>query len=113
MIIEEIMVKYLGDSLDVPVYAEMPNNMPEEFIIIERTSGTDEDKIESATIAIQSYSTSLLKAAELNKRLNEVMKDIVWLNEISSCKLNNSYNYTDTTRKLYRYQAVYDLVFFS
>lgn len=31
--------------------------------------------------------------------------------DISKAKLNSDYNYTDTTTKSYRYQAVYDLVF--
>lgn len=31
---------------------------------------------------------------------------------ISKCTLNSDYNYTDTARKKYRYQAVYDIVYF-
>ena len=37
---------------------------------------------------------------------------IVEMDDISKCQLNSDYNYTDTTRKKYRYQAVYDMVHF-
>ena len=30
---------------------------------------------------------------------------------VLSSKLNSDYNFTDTTKKSYRYQAIYDLVF--
>lgn len=32
--------------------------------------------------------------------------------EISACSLNSSYNFTDTTLKTYRYQAIFELVYF-
>ena len=35
---------------------------------------------------------------------------IIELDDISRCELNTDYNYTDTARKKYRYQAVYDIV---
>ena len=40
------------------------------------------------------------------------MEKIVEMDDISKCQLNSDYNYTDTTRKKYRYQAVYDMVHF-
>ena len=40
------------------------------------------------------------------------MEDIVELDSISQAELNTDYNFTDTQTKRYRYQAVYDLVFF-
>ena len=44
--------------------------------------------------------------------MKEAMKKIVEMDDISKCQLNSDYNYTDTTRKKYRYQAVYDMVHF-
>ena len=40
------------------------------------------------------------------------MENIIDRNDISKCTLNSDYNYTDTARKKYRYQAVYDIVYF-
>ena len=33
--------------------------------------------------------------------------------EVASCRLNSDYNFTDTTKKQYRYQAVFDIVYYS
>jgi len=45
----------------------------------------------------------------LNAELKEILKDLIKLDEISRIKLNSDYNYTDTTTKEYRYQAVFDI----
>ena len=55
---------------------------------------------------------TLLQAAELNEQVKDAMEDIVELDSISQAELNTDYNFTDTQTKRYRYQAVYDLVFF-
>ena len=52
---------------------------------------------------------SLFGAASLNERVKKVMENIIELDDICSCNLNSDYNYTDTGRKKYRYQAVFDI----
>ena len=54
----------------------------------------------------------MYEAAMLNEKVKKVIGDITDLNDISSVKLNSDYNYTDTARKKYRYQAVFDFVYF-
>ena len=61
-------------------------------------------------IAVQSYATSMERAALLNEEVKAAMNEIVELDDIARCDLNSDYNYTDTSTKQYRYQAVYDLV---
>ena len=61
---------------------------------------------------VQSFSTSLYGAATLNERVKAAMEKIIELDDISKCELNSDYNYTDTNRKKYRYQAVFDIVYF-
>ena len=51
-------------------------------------------------------------AAELNEQVKAAMEDLADLDEVSACRLNSDYNFTDTTTKHYRYQAVFDLVFY-
>lgn len=111
MIIEKIVKDYLKEKLDVPVFMEKPEKTLEEYVLIEKIGSSKEDFIHSATIAIQSYAKSLYKAAVLNEEVKEVMDNIIILDSISSAKLNSDYNFTDTTKKKYRYQAVYDLVY--
>lgn len=109
--IEVIVLNYLNSVLDVPVFAQRQNEEPDEFVVIEKTGSNEVDCIESATIAIQSYSDSLIHAIKLNARVKEAMKNIVELGTVSDCSLNSDYNYTDQTEKKYRYQAIFDITY--
>ncbi len=109
--IEEIILDYLNDELSVPTFMEMPEEKPKRFILLEKTGGGSENFINSATIAIKSYAESLYEAAVLNEEVKKTMNNIVVLDSVSSVKLNSDYNYTDTAKKQYRYQAVYDLFY--
>lgn len=51
-------------------------------------------------------------AARLNERVKAAMDSAAELDAVSASRLNSDYNFTDTTTKRYRYQAVYDLVYF-
>ncbi len=110
--IEIILIDYLKETLNVPVFTEEQSECYDKYIVIEKTGGDTENFISTATVAIQSYANSLYEAALLNKQVKEAMKNIVALDNVSKSKLNSDYNFTDTTKKQYRYQAVYDLVFF-
>ena len=109
--IEKIVLDYLNDALNVPVYMEMPENKPDRFVLIEKTGSSRENHIDFATITIQSYAGSLYYAAALNEDVKQAMDDIIALDTVSSAELNSDYNFTDTETKKYRYQAVYDLVY--
>ena len=106
--VEKIVKDYLQSSLGIPEEDKLTN----EYVLIEKTGSSKKDHISTATIAIQSYSVSLYGAASLNERVKEAMEKIIERNDISKCELNSDYNYTDTARKKYRYQAVYDMVHF-
>ena len=68
----------------------------------------------TATVAVQSYGPTMLDAAALNEQVLDIMSEIQYReNTIISCVLNSTYNFTDTRTKRYRYQAVYDLVYFA
>lgn len=108
--IEQIVKDYLEMKLDVPVCFEMPGKI-ESFVLIEKTGSSTEDFINSATIAIQSYAASLHGAMMLNEKVKGAMSGIIALNTISGVKLNTDYNFTDTTKEKYRYQAVFDLFY--
>lgn len=109
--VEIIVRDYLIEKLKpIDVYLEKPANPPTEYIFLEKVGSSMENHIESATMAIQSYSDTLYGAARLNELVKDTMFDIIELNSISKVELNSDYNYTDTTTKRYRYQAVFDLV---
>ena len=110
--IETIIIDYLKSktSAGANVFAEKPKAPPTSFIVIEKVGGGADNHIPRATVAIQSYGASMLDAASLNEEVKAKMADIITRNDVSSCQLNSDYNYTDTSTKQYRYQAIFDIV---
>lgn len=108
---EEIIIEYLSGLLDVPVCAEVPEDMPERFVTVERTGSQTVNHVYTATMAIQSWGASMLDAARLNERVKALMDGITARPDVMRCHLNSDYNFTDTGTHRYRYQAVFDMVF--
>lgn len=106
--IEKILRDYLLEVLSVPVYMQKPEKLTEdEYVIIEKTGSSVTNHIETATVAVQSYSSSLYGAAVINKAVKQAMRDAEALNDIAGIRLNTDYNFSDTATKQYRYQAVF------
>ena len=110
--IEIAIKKFLDENLKVPSFFEHTKNMPESFVIIEKTGSGGSDYVHSATFAFQSYAPSLQKAAELNEIVKKTVEQLVTVNEVSGVHHNSDYNFTDTEAQKYRYQAVYDINYF-
>lgn len=110
--IETIILDYLESNIDVPVYMEQPKVKPDTFVLIELTGGYRENYLNYATIAVQSYAQTLFNASELNEIIKTAMLQITDLKKIARCQLNGNYNYTDDSTKQYRYQAVFELVYY-
>lgn len=113
MTAEQIVLSGLKAALSVPVWMEHQQNEPAEFVILERVGGRQELGIERASFAVQSYSDSMYGACALNEKVRTAMLDLIADPHISHIELDSDYNYTDTETKKYRYQGIYDLVFFS
>lgn len=109
--IEKTVLNYLiGKFPNMSVTMTVPSKPPNEYIVIEKTGSGRVNHINTATIAIQSYAKTLLRALELNEEVKAAMDDIIILDEIANSELNSDYNFTDVRTKTPRYQAVYDLV---
>lgn len=109
--IEKIIFDFLNEK-SIQAYMEEVPEMPEEYVLIEKTGSGGTDGVNHATIAIQSFSTSLFKTAKLNEKVIDIMRSCVKLDSVCKCELNSDYNYTDTQRKKYRYQAVFDITYY-
>lgn len=111
MIIEAEIIRYLQTALDTErVYAETPEDTSGDFFVIDKTGGGSTDHINAATIAIQSYGTSKLRAAELNENVKTAMEDIIYFSDgISDCQLVTDYNFSNISKKQHRYQAVFEI----
>lgn len=111
--IESKVIEYLLEQFPIPVYAEVPKSKPSRFLTIERTGRVVIDHIKQANIAVQAWSSvSLEDAAQLCDEVETVMGGFISDNSIARCALENSYNFTDTSTKTYRYQAVFNIVYY-
>lgn len=112
--IEKIILDYISEELpDVPCYMERPEKKPDgEYILLEKTGSSLSNHLPRATFAVQSYAPTLLQAAELNEEVKAVLLNAAVLSDISGVYLQNDYNYTNTTTKQPRYQAVFDFYYY-
>ena len=111
--IEEIVRNYLQNKLStIPVRLEKEDGLPGKYVIIDKTGSSEENHIYAATFAVQSYADSMYDAAALNERIIEYMEALPdERDEVFACELNSDYNFTDTTLRKYRYQAVFNIVY--
>lgn len=107
--IEEVIIDYLNSTLSIPVYSERPDESPDRFVLAEKIGSRNRNKLEESTFAFQSYAPSMYKAAKLNQDLIVAVNNMIRLENIVSVSRNSDYNFTDTTTKEYRYQAVFDI----
>lgn len=110
VLLNHIKTELANKSLSIPVYFEIPADPPDTLIIIERTGGRYDDHLYRSTFAFRSYAPTLAEAAALDEILVGIVEDSIKQKEIAQAKLNSHYNYTDTSTKKYRYQAVFDFV---
>jgi len=111
MTIEEKIIEYLTDK-GYAVYAERPPNPPEQYLIIDRISGEIRNYLYRAQVAIQSNAPTLAEAMRLNERVTRDMLRFTECDDITHSSLENTYNYTNTADKQYRYQAVFNLYYY-
>lgn len=112
--IESIVRNHVLTALStdhIPVYLDVDPGHPGEYVVLERTGGGVENHINRAQFAVQSYATTMAKAAALNEKAKAAMDSLITLDNIGSSALQADYNFTDTSTKKYRYQAVYDIVY--
>ena len=109
----EITVRsYLKDKLEVPVYmGEEPKTKSSEYVVLQIIDGGRINHIDAVTFNITSYSTSLQKAAELNKAVKDAMYDIITISNISSSKCGGGGQDINTTTKQYAYYCIFNLYY--
>ena len=101
----------MNQKLSVACWLEVPKNAPDSYVLIERTGSSVLNHVTTATVAVQSYATSLYDAAALNEEVKAVMKDLNDSDLVGAALLQSDYNFTNTSKKEYRYQAVYNIVY--
>ena len=102
------LLDYLGEALSVGVYMESPEELT-NYILLDQTGSSRNDHIITTTIAVQSYAPSLYEAMVLNESVKAAMEGFAQLANVTRVELDTDYNFTNTTTKQYRWQAVYNI----
>lgn len=107
--IEKTVINYLrGRFPGEIIEGEVPKGMPDRFVTVEKT-GSQQLSVGlfRSTIAVQSWETSRLKAATLSEAVCKALRDMPFYAEDVTKAIGSDYDFTDTTTKRYRYQAVF------
>lgn len=111
--IEKTILNYLKGVLSVPVYiGEKPNNKTSEYVVLKVIDNGRINMIDAVTFNIESYSTTLQKAAELNALVKDAMFNAITLNSVSSSKCGGGGQNIDTATKTYCYECVFNLFYY-
>lgn len=116
MAIEYTVLNYLNDALKthkISAYLEEPMHPEDSYVLLEKTGSNEENHINSATFAVQSYGKTMQDAIDLNDLIKELMDAFPASTRyfVYSCRLNSDYNFTDTETQRYRYQAVFEITY--
>jgi len=112
--IEKTIYTYLTNQLDVPVcMGEKPTTKASEYVVLEVIDDGRTNHVDAITFNIESYSTSLQKAAELNALVKTAMFNAISLASVSSSKCGGGGQKIDTQTKTYCYETVFNLYYYS
>lgn len=110
--IEKTILDYLTDALTpIPVAMEVPTQVPDTYVIVQKTGSGENNRLSAATFAIQSVAPSLYDAALLNDRVKRLMRRLPALENVFRCDCNSDYEFSNPQTKERRYQAVFEIEF--
>ena len=104
--IAKILLDYLNEHLSVPAYMEAHSELT-DYVLVDQTGSSRENQITTTTLAIQSYGDTLYNAMLLNESVKQAMNGFLQLPQVARVELQTDYNFTNTTTKQYRWQAVF------
>ena len=108
MIVEDLITYLNDDDVGIKAYCEQPSELY-DYVIVEQTGSSRLNRITTTTVAIQSYGETLYDAMLLNEDVKEAMEGFLELGQVARVELETDYNFTDTTTKQYRWQAIYNI----
>lgn len=111
MLIEPVILKYLKEKLDVPVYMDMPNALPDKFVLFEIIDRGRRNFIDQVTVEFHSYAKQRMDAAVIDEEVRMAMEDIIFLPEVAASHFGGGNDATDTAVDRYRYRCYFNLTY--
>ena len=113
MLIEQIVIEHLKTILGTDdIYAELPEAVPESFVLLTITDRRQQNFIDSVTMELHSYAKSKAEVSALDKSVRKAMETLVIHDEISSSKIGGGDDEPDVWLEKYRYRSIYNIVFY-
>lgn len=110
MLIEQTVLEYLQSELNMSdVYLEIPDQIPELFVLFRVIERGKENQINAVTIEFMSYAQTKYEAAALDALVREAMENISTLD--LSVHFGGGNDNPDTTLKLPRYRSYFSLYY--
>ena len=111
MTIEEFVIGYLGDVLNVNVSGSVPHPMPDRFVTVELTASSMNNLIPSARLSIECWGTSRADSAVLYQDVAAAMLAMTSDPDISRVEIETGYNNADLDTDRPRYDSTFNVVY--
>jgi polyhydroxyalkanoate synthesis regulator phasin len=100
-------------DIDAIADTNYPSNIA-EFIkkVFENIIKDGLEKIESSETTGDITKECQKKQHEINEKVKDFMRAAISLDKIAKVECNSDYNFTDSSTKTYRYQAVFDIKYY-
>lgn len=104
--IEGLLISWLQKAVGVAACGDVPEDRPDEFLTVERTGGSRSYGIDTATVAVQCWSTSRAAACELAHRVDAALPSLIGEGGVFGVERDSLYNFPDEEGGTARYQIV-------
>lgn len=107
--IETAVISYLSSRLDIPVYFERPESVPNEYAVLEKIAENGDRFVRISTFSLYVYAESLYKACMKCAETAEIMENLPSETDVLRIERRGGYNATVPETKEYRYQVNFDI----
>lgn len=113
MLIEALVINHLKTKLNTTnVYAETPEVLPQEFIVVRVEDRGQTNHISDVTLEICSESTDKYHAAVLDQSVRRAMESLIESPSVSRTELGGGRDDTDHALKKYRYISYINVIYY-
>ena len=111
--IEAKIIDFLKNTAGITnVFAELPEDVPDEFVILTLMERSTKNFITTATFNLYSYAEGKVRAIQLDASVRASMRLFEGMSDISSCKQTNGADVPDVWLNKYRYSSTYNIVYY-
>ena len=110
--IEVTIREYLSEVLNVPVYMEVPKNIPSEYVLLQLIDSGRINHIDAATLNVIVTSNSLYNVAELSNKVKDALLDSISLRCISHSDLGGEMASIDSANNKYQYALTFNFYYY-